>query len=66
MDVKDDFVLKWNHARMIYSLPLVICDLMWDLKGLQRAGGSCRVHDYDCFGDNQLATNYFHVSFCFP
>lgn len=66
MHAKVEFVLKWNHMCIICSLLLVICDMMWDLQGLQKAGGSCRAHDYDCFRDNQLAVNYLNVSFWFP
>lgn len=65
LDVKDDFVLKKNHTYTICSLPFVICDPTWDLRGLQKAGGSCRVHDCDCIEENQLAVNDLHVSFCF-
>lgn len=66
MDAKVDFLLKWNHTCVICSLLLVISDLTWDLRGLQKAGGSCRAHDYDCFRDNQLVANYLNVSFWFP
>lgn len=45
--------------------PLVICDLMWDLRGLQKAGGSQRANYCDGFSKNQLEEKDFKVSFCF-
>lgn len=63
----DAMAVFWNGTTGAWFVhwPLVICDLMWDLRGLQKAGGSQRANYCDGFRKNQLEEKDFNVSFCF-